>query len=82
MLKICVLNVSFEGSKTSRSALDPPMNPEPFLPQHHYTKVEIKKETALEQITKLSQQNFVCFINLVVWVDYGDNMVIAICVGR
>ncbi len=64
MARICILNVSFEGSRSSRSTLDPLQNPEPYLPEHNYTRKFIRYRYERQEVEALAHQGYDCFINL------------------
>ncbi len=63
-LKIAILHPSYQESDSVFKGLDPPCDPEQYLPDFHCTNFEIHKRTAVQQVLEIAQQGFDIFFNL------------------
>src|SRR5579871_1670618 len=63
-LKIAILHPSYQESDSVFKGLDPPCDPEQYLPDFHCTNFEIHKRTAVQQVLEIAQQGFDVFLNL------------------
>lgn len=63
-MKIAILHPSYEGSTASFSQLDPACDPSVYLPEAASTHFQLRKATAVRQVTELARQDFDVIINL------------------
>jgi D-alanine-D-alanine ligase len=63
-LKICTLQSSYEGSNAPFKNYDLYCDPSPYLPEHEWSKVFVRKATAVQQIRDLVKEGFDVFVNL------------------
>src|SRR5580658_425569 len=63
-LKIAVLHPSYQESDSPFKGLDPPCDPQRYMPGFSCTNFEIHKRTAVQQILEIARQGFDVFFNL------------------
>jgi D-alanine-D-alanine ligase-like ATP-grasp enzyme len=63
-LKICTLQSSYEGSNAPFKNYDLYCDPSPHLPEHDWSKVFVRKATAVQQIRDLVKEGYDVFVNL------------------
>jgi len=63
-MKICVLQVSYEGSTFECPECDPPRDLSGLLPEHSFHHEFLKKTTTFRQLQRLRRRNFDIYVNL------------------
>jgi D-alanine-D-alanine ligase len=63
-LKICTLQSSYEGSNAPFKDFDLYCDPAIHMPEHDWSKVFVKKATAVQQIRDLAKEGYDLFVNL------------------
>ena len=63
-MRICVLNASYEQSKSDFRGHDPYCDPSRHLPEHTFERHLIEKATAVRQVRDLAAKGFDAFVNL------------------
>jgi D-alanine-D-alanine ligase len=63
-LKICTLQSSYEGSNAPFKDFDLYCDPAIHMPEHAWSKVFVKKATAVQQIRDLAKEGYDLFVNL------------------
>ena len=63
-MKIAILHPSYEGSSAPFKDMDPACQPDRYLPGHEYSDFQIRKATAVRQVTEISRMGFDVAINL------------------
>ena len=63
-MKLCILDDSYEQSNSVLKAYDLPADPRRYLDGHECEVHFLHKATAVQEVIRLSKQNFDVFINL------------------
>jgi hypothetical protein len=63
-MKIAILHPSSADSLTPFKDLDPPRVPDHYLPEHEYVDFQIRKASAVQQVSNIARMGFDAAINL------------------